>query len=50
MATSSLDKQVLIWDVNRKQDIDRQKFDDRICCTTWKPIGNALAIIDVMGK
>ncbi|XWS60390.1 hypothetical protein CRYUN_Cryun07bG0032400 [Craigia yunnanensis] len=50
MATSSLDKQVLIWDVNRKQDIDRQKFDDRICCMAWKPIGNALAVIDVMGK
>ncbi|KAE8716446.1 Transducin family protein / WD-40 repeat family protein isoform 2 [Hibiscus syriacus] len=50
MATSSLDKQVLIWDVKRKQDIDRQKFDDRICCMAWKPIGNALAVIDVMGK
>ncbi|GMI78175.1 Enhancer Of Lhp1 [Hibiscus trionum] len=50
MATSSLDKQVLIWDVKRKQDIDRQKFDDRICCMAWKPIGNALAVIDAMGK
>ncbi|EOY22185.1 Transducin family protein / WD-40 repeat family protein isoform 1 [Theobroma cacao] len=50
MATSSLDKQILIWDVNRKQDIDRQKFDNRICCMAWKPIGNALAVIDVMGK
>ncbi|KAF3437994.1 hypothetical protein FNV43_RR20750 [Rhamnella rubrinervis] len=50
MATSSLDKQVLIWDVERRMDIDRQKFDDRICCLAWKPIGNALAIIDVMGK
>ncbi|XVF49878.1 hypothetical protein PTKIN_Ptkin04bG0051500 [Pterospermum kingtungense] len=50
MATSSLDKQVLIWDVKRRQDIDRQKFDDRICCMAWKPIGNALAVIDVMGK
>ena len=50
MATSGLDKQVLIWDVDRKQDIDRQKFDERICCMAWKPIGNALAVIDVMGK
>lgn len=50
MATSSLDKQVLIWDVERRMDIDRQKFDERICCLAWKPIGNALAIIDVMGK
>ncbi|XP_015883273.3 protein ENHANCER OF LHP1 1 [Ziziphus jujuba] len=50
MATSSLDKQILIWDVDRRIDIDRQKFDDRICCLAWKPIGNALAIIDVMGK
>ncbi|KAK9008823.1 hypothetical protein V6N11_080301 [Hibiscus sabdariffa] len=50
MATSSLDKQVLIWDVKKKQDIDRQKFDDRICSMAWKPIGNALAVIDVMGK
>ncbi|GLU20307.1 hypothetical protein SLE2022_365140 [Rubroshorea leprosula] len=50
MATSSLDKQVLIWDVDRRQDIDRQKFDDRICCMAWKPIGNALAVIDDMGK
>lgn len=50
MATSSLDKQILIWDVDKKQDIDRQKFDERVCCMTWKPIGNALAVIDVMGK
>ncbi|XP_057952371.1 protein ENHANCER OF LHP1 1 [Malania oleifera] len=50
MATSSLDRQVLIWDVDQRQDIDRQKFDDRICCMAWKPIGNALAVIDVMGK
>lgn len=50
MATSSLDRQVLIWDVGKKLDIDRQKFDDRICCMAWKPIGNALAVIDVMGK
>lgn len=50
MATSGWDKQLLIWDVNRKQDIDRQKFDERVCCMAWKPIGNALAVIDVMGK
>ncbi|XP_038687193.1 WD repeat and HMG-box DNA-binding protein 1-like isoform X2 [Tripterygium wilfordii] len=50
MATSSLDRQVLIWDVDKKQDIDRQKFDDILCCMAWKPIGNALAVIDVTGK
>lgn len=50
MATASLDKQVLIWDVVKKQDIDRQKFDERISCLAWKPTGNALVVIDVMGK
>ncbi|KAE8125017.1 hypothetical protein FH972_019855 [Carpinus fangiana] len=50
LATSGLDRQVLIWDVDRKQDIDRHKFDDKISCMVWKPIGNALAVIDVMGK
>lgn len=50
MATSGLDKQVLIWDVDKKQDIDRQKFNDRICSMAWKPRGNALAVIDVMGN
>jgi chromosome transmission fidelity protein 4 len=50
LATSGLDRQVLIWDVDRKQDIDRHKFDDKISCMAWKPIGNALAVIDVMGK
>lgn len=50
MVTSGLDKQILIWDVNKKQDIDRQKFDERVSCVVWKPIGNALAVIDVMGK
>ncbi|KAI4335860.1 hypothetical protein L6164_014465 [Bauhinia variegata] len=50
IATSGLDRQVLIWDVNKKQDIDRQKFDERICCMAWKPIGNALAVIDDLGK
>ncbi|CAN4088315.1 unnamed protein product [Withania somnifera] len=50
MATSGLDRQVLIWDVVKKQDIDRQKFDNRVTCIAWKPIGNALAVIDIMGK
>ncbi|KAJ8752330.1 hypothetical protein K2173_003966 [Erythroxylum novogranatense] len=50
MATSGMDRQVLIWDIDKKQDIDRQKFEDRICCMAWKPVGNALAVIDVMGK
>ncbi|KAK1422282.1 hypothetical protein QVD17_25282 [Tagetes erecta] len=50
LATSGLDKQVLIWDVDKKQDIERQKFDETICCLAWKPHGNALAVIDVMGK
>lgn len=50
MATSGLDRQVLIWDVDKKQDIDRQKFNDQICSMAWKPRGNALAVIDVMGK
>lgn len=50
MATSGLDKQILIWDVDKKQDIDRQKFNDRICSMAWKPRGNALAVIDVMGN
>ncbi|XP_042489707.1 WD repeat and HMG-box DNA-binding protein 1 [Macadamia integrifolia] len=50
IATSGLDRQVLIWDVDRREDIDRQKFDDIICCMAWKPIGNALAVIDVMGR
>lgn len=50
MATSGLDRQVLIWDVDKKQDIDRQKFDNRITCMAWKPTGNALAVIDIMGK
>ncbi|KAK4773370.1 hypothetical protein SAY87_028389 [Trapa incisa] len=50
MATSSLDKQVLIWDVEKKLDIDRQKFSERVSSMAWKPIGNALAIIDTVGK
>ncbi|KAG9448593.1 hypothetical protein H6P81_008558 [Aristolochia fimbriata] len=50
MATSSLDRQVLIWDIDQRQDIHRQKFEDRISCLAWKPTGNALAVIDVMGK
>ncbi|XP_021757215.1 WD repeat and HMG-box DNA-binding protein 1-like [Chenopodium quinoa] len=50
LATSGLDNQVLIWDFAKKQDIDRQKFDERICHMAWKPTGNSLAVIDVMGK
>ncbi|KAL6995003.1 hypothetical protein U1Q18_005137 [Sarracenia purpurea var. burkii] len=50
VVTSGLDRQVLIWDVDQRLDIDRQKFDDVICCMAWKPNGNALAVIDVMGK
>ncbi|MQM19924.1 hypothetical protein Taro_052937, partial [Colocasia esculenta] len=50
MATAGMDHQVLIWDVGLRQDIDRQKFDERVSCLVWKPVGNALAVIDVMGK
>lgn len=50
MATSGMDKQILIWDVDRKQDIERQKFSECISSVAWKAHGNALAIIDVMGK
>ncbi|EYU38153.1 hypothetical protein ABFS82_04G141100 [Erythranthe guttata] len=50
MATSGLDRQVLIWDVAKKQDIDRQKFSECVSCVAWKPLGNALAVIDVTGK
>ncbi|XP_075479186.1 protein ENHANCER OF LHP1 1 [Primulina tabacum] len=50
LATSGLDKQILIWDVDKKLDIDRQKFSEYISCMAWKPHGNALAVIDIMGK
>ncbi|KAA8541101.1 hypothetical protein F0562_025064 [Nyssa sinensis] len=50
VATSGLDRQVLIWDFDKRQDIDRQKFDDVVCCMAWKTNGNALAVINVMGK
>lgn len=50
IATCGVDRQVLIWDFDLREDIDRQKFDDRISCMAWKPNGNALAVIDSMGK
>ncbi|KAL5725663.1 hypothetical protein ACHQM5_008782 [Ranunculus cassubicifolius] len=50
IATSGLDKQVLIWNFDEREDIDRQKFDYQISCMAWKPNGNALAVIDVMGR
>lgn len=50
MATSGRDRQVLIWDADKKQDIERQKFSACISSMAWKPHGNALAVIDAMGK
>jgi chromosome transmission fidelity protein 4 len=50
LATAGLDRQVLIWDVKSRQDIERQKFDEKICSLAWKPDGNALLLIDVMGR
>uniref|UniRef100_A0A0D9XBH2 Uncharacterized protein n=1 Tax=Leersia perrieri TaxID=77586 RepID=A0A0D9XBH2_9ORYZ len=50
LVTAGLDRQVLIWDVKSKQDIERQKFNDKICSLAWKPEGNAVALIDVTGK
>lgn len=50
LASAGLDRQVLIWDVKSRQDIERQKFDERVCSLAWKPDGNALLLIDVMGK
>uniref|UniRef100_A0A1J3CIA0 WD repeat and HMG-box DNA-binding protein 1 n=1 Tax=Noccaea caerulescens TaxID=107243 RepID=A0A1J3CIA0_NOCCA len=50
IVTSGLDKQVLLWDVDKKQDIDRQKLEEKVCCMAWKPNCNALSLIDVKGK
>ncbi|KAF0915226.1 hypothetical protein E2562_034593 [Oryza meyeriana var. granulata] len=50
LVTAGLDRQVLIWDVKSKQDVERQKFDERICSLAWKPEGNSVAVIDVTGK
>ncbi|KAF8646040.1 hypothetical protein HU200_066003 [Digitaria exilis] len=50
LATAGLDRQVLVWDVKSRQDIERQKFDERICSLAWKPDGNSLLLIDVMGR
>ncbi|PAN11499.1 hypothetical protein PAHAL_2G176200 [Panicum hallii] len=50
LASAGLDRQVLIWDVKSRQDIERQKFDERICSLAWKPDGNSLLMIDVMGR
>ncbi|RCV33222.1 hypothetical protein SETIT_7G065800v2 [Setaria italica] len=50
LASAGLDRQVLIWDVKSRQDIERQKFDERICSLAWKPDGNSLLLIDVMGR
>jgi chromosome transmission fidelity protein 4 len=50
LATAGLDRQVLVWDVKSRQDIERQKFDERICSLAWKPDDNAIVLIDVMGK
>jgi chromosome transmission fidelity protein 4 len=50
LATAGLDMQVLIWDVKSRQDIERQKFDEKICSLAWKPDGNALLLIDVVGR
>ncbi|KZV46257.1 WD repeat and HMG-box DNA-binding protein 1 [Dorcoceras hygrometricum] len=36
--------------LHKKQDVDRQKFSELISCMEWEPHGNALAVIDVMGK
>ncbi|CAM0950745.1 unnamed protein product [Alopecurus aequalis] len=50
LATAGLDRQVLVWDVKSRQDIERQKFDERICSLAWKPDDNAIVLIDVMSK
>uniref|UniRef100_J3MVR2 Uncharacterized protein n=2 Tax=Oryza brachyantha TaxID=4533 RepID=J3MVR2_ORYBR len=50
LVTAGLDRQVLIWDVKSKQDVERQKFDERICSLAWKPEANAVAVIDVTGR
>ncbi|KAM0848004.1 hypothetical protein ACQ4PT_054654 [Festuca glaucescens] len=50
LATAGLDRQVLVWDVKSRQDIERQKFDEKICSLAWKPEDNAIVLIDVMGK
>ncbi|CAL5073973.1 unnamed protein product [Urochloa decumbens] len=50
LASAGLDMQVLIWDLKSRQDIERQKFDEKICSLAWKPDGNSLLLIDVMGR
>ncbi|MCO5577428.1 hypothetical protein L7F22_031260 [Adiantum nelumboides] len=50
IATAAGDNQVILWDVDNRQDIDSQKFDSQVCSLAWKPNGNGLAVIDADGK
>ena len=50
LATAAGDNQVIIWDVDNRQDMDCQKFESQICSLAWKPKGNGLALIDSDGK
>eukprot|EP00793_Prasinoderma_coloniale_P006400 PRCOL_00001230-RA len=50
-ATAALDGSVMLWDVAKKEDLDRLRLDNAIACgLAWKPEGNALTVIDTSGK
>ncbi|KAJ7538304.1 hypothetical protein O6H91_11G042800 [Diphasiastrum complanatum] len=50
LATAGEDRQVMLWDVENRLDLDRYKLESQICSLSWKPTGNALAMIDIDGK
>ena len=48
--TSGLDRQVLLWDIDNREDMRRSKHETVICGLGWHPDGSSVAIADVDGR
>ncbi|KAL3687304.1 hypothetical protein R1sor_013613 [Riccia sorocarpa] len=50
LATTAEDRKIMLWDAEKRLDLDRLKVPTQVIALAWKPTGNALALIDLEGK
>eukprot|EP00899_Mesostigma_viride_P003283 jgi/Mesvir1/12956/Mv05969-RA.1 len=50
LASAGMDHMLMLWDVTKRQDLDRHKHDSVICGLAWHPTVDAIVMIDQEGR
>lgn len=50
LASAASDNQILVWDLDRRETIQRYRHESPICALAWHPAANTLAAMDLDGQ